>query len=1109
MIHTLPSQPTMLASVGTVPSAASTALYFEPLNRGLVLGKPTSSTQRAFRKHKVLPHPSNDRVPSTTANRLSRDLSSTSTTSIRESCASEAKQPATPPNPKHESPNLATPGPVLPPTPPAHSCASSGRHPVQPSSLTYVDSPAQSATAGSARTIPGTPPNQTSPPTPDVTPPQAERRPRSRRPPIFDRIPSKATTTSRSASFKTAREDPDSSEEDVKLSTPRPPLSSSSRLSQSAVGGDTTQRKTRNVGLGLGLESDESLTPKSKRNSSAFGSEWGTPSEVELEWDADYARNLWVEKRRVPPKTNRRREEVVDDVIIAPTNATKALRSIPLSDRLYTNPSPLPLDSANRDKPSTAPSTSASSISTDLRRSSIMSSKSTVSTIVEAILVETPPQRRKTLRHVRKQPALRGSNSELSPSTSSASTSLRQVDNAKRSRAPARAINGPARSESLASTATANSISSRKARREVWRNGGIPVVVIPDRRASIKATGAPSLRSTSSRHTRRSNSINSAPLSKVMDSTPYFDKPSGRGRSMSESDGVSAGDQLTMDYPPIVPVRRSSLSAPTSRNGSRAGSRSGSLTAESLKAHDAFLEQQGKQSEHHPERQPPPITVERAPPVEEMRNHPDQRQPRPVLSVESHRDASHDHKPLVDNNGDPLFGVRLTAYNTPFSQASVETNGTHSAADISEALAVNIYPHQNKSVLMIHHMSKPIDPAVIANVLREERPAQTASATETGKFPDIPKITATDPGGAPVTPPHPQFSMDDVDSPLRNPRAPPAPPTIKHVLDNPSGLTPATENERTTGNYHEEAQNQPSLMRRAFSLRKDPETGRPSGFLSRTLSLSKTIRKDAAENPEPDRSKNVKLGRYPAADDRPLEKPEPHLHWQAPFEDGMDDDDDDDDWPRDTYDIPAEVEKIYRYPQVNYAAGRRRSLSEQIRRTFSILPIEDEDHYTTRSQRGPERRTIKRTPSGNLRVMRHRDSYGSVEWDDQPRSREDAEGRPSTAPETLSRRAWGAEKRVDDRGRRLFPGWQDKLEQYRPQNLQRRLSEHRRQKRTEALRQKISGPREVRDGVGEVIKRNSYTGPSYQTPSEIRPSVDGKSHRPQPGTQARREGLRF
>ncbi|KAI0842513.1 hypothetical protein F5Y06DRAFT_129121 [Hypoxylon sp. FL0890] len=1089
MLDSISSHSTMLASAESVSPAAPTTLYFDPLYDRPTLGKP--SQRASFKKHKVLPHPRNNRPASITRNRHSRDLP-TDTTSTSESHL-KREELSTPPNLTHdESPNVKVPGPALPPTPPAHSRTSSGSHSIQPSTPTYVGSPVQSAVNTSTSTTPRTPPHQASPPTPDVTPPQPERRSRpAARPILADRIPSKATADSRTESFTTARESPESSEADDKFQlTPRPVLSSS-RTSQSIARRviDARQRKAQDVGLGLGLESDENLTPRTKREFSAFDGEWGTASEVEQEWDDKYQRNVKVEKRRVQPKTNGRQAEVVEDVTVTPTNATKALRSMPLSDRSHTHPSPPP-ESASRDTRWTAPSTSESSVSTDVRRSSGMSSKSTVSTVVEAILVGTPPQRRKTLRHVKKQTALRDSSSEFSPSSSSANTSLRHAENAPRARAPRNVVNGTVRSESLASTSTANSIASRKARREVWKNGGIPVVVIPDRRASVKATGPPSLRSTGSHHSKRSNSLSSAPLSsysKAKDLTPYFDKPSRRGRAMSESDGSVHVDELTMDYPPIVPVRRSSLSAPTSRNGSRAGSRAGSLTAESLKAHNTFLEQESKQQQKH---QPPPhVTVERAPPVEYMNSHPDQRQLEPAPSVESHRDALHDHRPLVDNNGDPFFGKRLTAHNTPFSQASVETNGTHSAADISEAMAVNIYPHQNKSVLMVHHMSKPVDPAMAANALQGPDPTQTGSATGTEKISENPKITATGPDGAPATPPQPQFSMDDVDSPLRNPRAPPEPPAIKFIPATPSGLTPASEKEKMLGNYFEEIQKRPSLVRRAFSLRKSSNNVRPSGFLSRTLSLSRGIRKETAENPSLDRSKGAKLHQYPTAEDPPPDGSKLHPFWRPTYEDDLDDRDA---W---AHDIPPEVDTIYQYGPVYDRPTRRRSLSERMKRTFAILPIEDEDHYTASGQRSPERRTVKRTPSGRLRVMRHHDSYSSLDWNNHRHSRDfEAEGRPSTAPDNPNRRVWGIEKRVDDRGRRLFPSWQDKLVQYRPQNLQRRLSEHRRQKRTDALRQKISGPREVRDGVGEVIKRNSYKGPSYQTASHISAAPNGKEY---------------
>jgi hypothetical protein len=43
------------------------------------------------------------------------------------------------------------------------------------------------------------------------------------------------------------------------------------------------------------------------------------------------------------------------------------------------------------------------------------------------------------------------------------------------------------------------------------------------------------------------------------------------------------------------------------------------------------------------------------------------------------------------------------------------------------------------------------------------------------------------------------------------------------------------------------------------------------------------------------------------------------------------------------------------------------------------------------------------------------------------------------------------------------------------QNIPQKISERRREKRSQRLRQMISGPKEVRDGVGEVIRRGNGT----------------------------------
>ncbi|KAI1861421.1 uncharacterized protein JN550_010801 [Neoarthrinium moseri] len=1101
----------MLSSTETVLPPTKAGLYFDPPTFDSSSSTLDSTGPRALRKHKTLPHPRNSKPSATHGSRAPHGFGLAIDT--KASWSESGSQVSSAPSQARRAG-----GPDLPPTPPAHSRTSSSSHSVLPSSPTCVGSPEQSVSSLSATRIPGTPPNQKSPPTPDVTPPQQMRRPKGPRPLLSDRIPSKATTAdSRTESFRTAREDPYSSDED-KASMLRPTLHSGRTSRNTVRPTDVRRKKPQGIGLGLGLESDDNLTPRTKQEFFTFDGEWAggaSGSEVEQEWDENLFRNVTVRKRRPKPKMVAEETprdsatEVLEDVTVTPTNATKALRSIPLHDnqRRYSSPKTVP--DRDRGKRQTSASTSEPPVNVDARRSSVMSSRSTVSTVVEAILVDATPPRRRTLRHVRKQPTLRDSAPRISPASSTAySTGLEETARYPRPRIGVDA----GHTESFASSGTVNSLASRKARREVWKNGGVPVVVIPDRRASMKPAGTPSLRSTSSRRSQRSSSLSSIPLSnqsKVKDLAPYFERPSRRGRamSMSTSDGSLPGDQRTIDYPPIVPLRTSSLSAPTSRNNSRsnsrsnsranslAGSRTNSLTAASLKLHNALQEQQAQD-------QSPKITVEQASSIPDVEyiaaedDHSDERQLQPAPSVESHKERDvRDHRPLLDHNGDPFFGKRLTAHNTPFSIASVETNGTHSAAEVSEAMAVNIYPHQNRSVRMVDHTSKAFD----ANALDREHSVGSDETGETIKTERIgtefekPSITATGPDGEPVTPPQPQFSMDDVDSPLRNPRAPPEPPAIKFTPATPSGLTPAAEKMKMLGNYFEAdaPERRPSLVKRALSLRRSSANGVPRspGFLARTLSLSRNIRKDTAENPDMEVGEDAVRHQYPNIDDPPPDEDRLHPFWRpasSQFEP-----EDDEDW---VYDVQGSVDRDDHYSAGSSRPGPpRRSLSSRMKRTFAILPITNDDHYMSAGNRAPDRRTIKRTPSGNLRVMRHRDSYSSMHWGRRSSSsnrhdddNDEAEGRPSTAPDVRpGRRAWGVEKRVDSQGRRFFPGWQDKMEQYGFQNLQRRLSEHRRQKRSDALRQKISGPREVRDGVGEVIKRNSYKGPSYQTPSGV------------------------
>ncbi|KAK1836269.1 hypothetical protein QBC39DRAFT_410958 [Podospora conica] len=1050
---------------------------------------------RMFKKHKMLPHPT-PRKEAYQALALQDPQRSTPRRYRMEADASLSQSPRDAPRAKPRAG-----GPQPPPTPPAHSRKSSSSHSANPSSPTYIATPLQSSENVRAQAGPATPTNQQTPPTPNLTPDrtppgQAARPPTKIRPSLNDRLVSRLTSDSRTESFRTAPENPCSSDDDDTKSTLRP-MPPSAKTSQSTVRQTQDKRPSpKTIGLGLGLESTagDDLTPRTAKAFNTFDGDWadragGSGSEVEMEWDDNLMRNVTVRKRRPAAPVNAKTKEVVEDLTVTPTNATRALRSMSLQESPIVYPSRRVV--SDRFPTRAPPSNSESSISIDLKRSSMMSTRSTASTIVEAILVETAPQRRQTLRHVRKQMTLRDSRSDLSP-TSSAPTSVSAYIEA----APRRQVPKPqmveAPRESYVSTATTNSLSSRKARREVIKSGAIPVVIIPQRRSSNKSSKEPSLRSTSSRRSKRTQSLSSVPtqVSQNGEYALHADRLPRRSRTLSESDGSRPGDQRTIDFPPTIPTRSSSLSAPTSRNVSRTGS----LTAESLKAHNAF--QEGQLALQGARRALEKIHSERsrarlnsnAPKKEQIDAEPKTLQttqvepPRPEIMVrratsiesetsrgirhsrgtnESHDIHDHHRERLhVDRYGDPFFGKRLSVQNTPFSQISVTTTGT-SQHEVSEAMAVNIYPHQNKSVMLVDHSSS--------------KPSANSSLEQQTPETEVPKIKTTDANGVPMTPPQ-AFTMDDIDSPLRNPRAaPPAPPAINFIPATPSGLTPGVEKEKMLGNFYditgEKPKKRPSLLQRTLSRGRQsyygPAPTRPVGLLARTLSLTRgggsSIRSSHSKR------------RHSYADDGPADESRLHPHWRPAY-------DDEDDYSSSSgsdgsySDSDSEPERTYRYPRIDNRPRRsrptlpRRSLSARVRDTLAPLrrpsssSSKQQQHYS--DGRNPtDRRTIRRTPSGNLRVMKFRKSLESMPRLDRAFT---ADGAGVGVESSLARqfRMWRSPSAAAAPG---TASWAAVLGAR--MNIPRRMSERRREKRTQELRSKISGPREVRDGVGEVLRR--------------------------------------
>ncbi|KAH7168147.1 uncharacterized protein B0J16DRAFT_351820, partial [Fusarium flagelliforme] len=641
------------------------------------------------------------------------------------------------------------------------------------------------------------------------------------RPVVSDRAGSNTTVgESQSGSFTTAREDPLSSEDEGRSANNKNSRSNVRHVS------DTSARGRKPDTLGFNLANFAPPSEGSSVSRSLGGdwghndSDWGSVSEVEQEWDHNLQRMVTVKKRPEPldmMRSSPARAKVVEPNTVTSTQATKA-----------------------------------------------------------AYLLDPTPKRQRTLRHVRKQTILREPTNASSVSTTDSLKSERSQNDAR-----ARTRPSAPKSESQSSNMTVNSMSSSRARREVWKAGGIPVVVVPDRLSSHKTKSRePSLRSHSSRRSSRtatsvSPTLNDTPSTRG--EPPIVRRPNrGRSYSLSES-----SDERTMDYPPIVPARSSSLSAPTSRNGSRASS----LTAESMKLHNALQEYLNKKKDSQ---KVPEIRFSENGPTTQALSSPSQ----------SRRRSSSEH------HDDGLNIKGYGSQNTPFLQTEAEEN-----LDV---------------------------------------PLPTDSSDE-----------------IPTTPPQPTRSLADVDSPLRNPRAPLSHRATRRLLISsprqPSGTTPAHEK-----------------MALWWIIPLNTKTIKLS--FSNSISFAYWSDQRHAD--------------YGTSIDTP----------------------------------------------------RARLLSS---------PSREGSYYTSYDWPATERRTIGRTPSGNLRVMRHRSSFDSLR-----RSYNDDE-RPHSADGDVKRSFWRAnsvQRRASKEKRRLSLG--SRLEEL--QNLPR------------------NGPKEVRDGVGDVI-RSSTARDHYQS----------------------------
>lgn len=562
-----------------------------------------------------------------------------------------------------------------------------------------------------------TPRRPSKPPTPDVTPPRTD----SNKRPTLNQF-SYFSSSSRAESFQTALESISSEDMDTPV-----------RMSQIAP--QTVGQRTQ---LSKPNPSNGHLSQSAKINSSPSAAQQNdTIHEGFKPFDGDWAANP-IDGSPTPLAGKRNSAHKNIQLAHQPKNGVldiERLRSLTHqrspqdcvnADELEESPS-MEQFPGNIGCPS--PKGSARPTGSDGRPLSAISSTSTV----EAMIIDSPRQTQRMLRHTEKRSSLR---SASSPITKSERTSFESQVHHRLVHKAARISDQDCRgrlSEISFSAQTSNSAPQPNIET-------INVVVIPERTSSLKSrpnshvsskpASQRSSRPTASRQNKNSDSMSIRPPTDSR-SRP-LERPSIPQRSSSLSAPTSRNNSRTASLtsnslqsrhmePPFIPQRSSSLSAPTSRNNSRATS----LTSDSLRSHNLAmdLEIQKRRDQQ---------------PVSPPRHN--------VLAPSNRRDFL--EVPDIPYGGPYEDIATLHPPSLPFTQGSVPSSSP-GPVEIQEATAISLFSHNNRSLLLV-------DPRGQAS----KRPLQSLEPSY----------------GPPRTP---ENNLSQVDSPLRNPRPPPKPPVSK------------------------------------------------------------------------------------------------------------------------------------------------------------------------------------------------------------------------------------------------------------------------------------------------------------------------------------------
>lgn len=409
------------------------------------------------------------------------------------------------------------------------------------------------------------------------------------------------------------------------------------------------------------------------------------------------------------------------------------------------------------------------------------SGKSPISTMESIVVDDLAQSEKRDLRHTDRQSSLRFASS---PTTNSDRASLTWgLDSPHRLLHKAGRISEKDRRNIAPEVDMFAEQTSQAPKRRV---DVVPVVVIPERQSSLSypATQA----AAGNNPSRSSQQSNERPSTAAGDWARSSDAPQQRERSKPVADfsqGIASRSQSARR--PAVPPRRSSLSAPTTANNSRAAS----LTSDSLRSHTLAM-RQNEFKKHLEEKPMPDLPSEAVRPSMYGLTDDDTQTQSILIGIED-----------VDNIGTP---------SAPFSHGSLPSSP--GAFEVNEATAVNLYPHNNESLLLVDRQTRN----------RNKKQEAQGGKSQTRQVVEF----ATNDGGSP-----------------RHPRPPPNTPICHVTPPSPMRELEPASNSKT----QEPVLRRFGSLRRAWSTRTRAE---PANIPKRSFSTSATDNRKDTTNRVPE-----------------------------------------------------------------------------------------------------------------------------------------------------------------------------------------------------------------------------------------------------------------